>query len=112
MGIFCTGRLLIFILFLAVLPCSVIVLVLLLLFEILQTDCTTSRFFVLLPQDVRLTVFVFVFTANVLGLSFTLSFSKAEIFLEGMGHPGASLNHALLHNGRWIVFLFVLEKVI
>jgi len=43
-GIFCTGRLLIVILFLAVMSLLFIVFVLLLFFEILQTDCTTSRF--------------------------------------------------------------------
>jgi len=63
-----------------------------------------------LPDFLPLFVFVF-YCQCAWSFFYSISFLKAEVFLEGMGHPGASsLNHALLHHGRWIVFLFVLEN--
>ena len=90
MGIFCTGRLLIVVLFLAALPWLIIVFVLLLLFfEILQTDCTTSIFLPLLPQDGRLIVFVLFYCQCARSFFFLLYFfSKPELFPEVIGTRG------------------------
>ena len=82
MGIFCTGRLLIVVLFLAALPWLIIVFVLLLLFfEILQTDCTTSIFLPLLPQDGRLIVFVLFYCQRARSFfSYSISFQNQNFF--------------------------------
>jgi len=110
MGIFCTGRLLIVVLFLAALPWLIIVFVLLLLFfEILQTDCTTSIFCLCCHRMVGW-LFLFCFTANVLGHFFlTLFLFKTRTFSRGDWDPGHTLTvHWCPMVGG--LFSFVMEK--